>query len=138
MTSNTLKQSERPVFPFTAIVGQEEMKLALALNVIDPKIGGVIIMGDRGTGKSTTIRAITDILPEMEVVENDPFNSHPTDYDLMSEDVRKFIESGNLILEAAHPSPLSAHNGFFGCKHFSQANSFLAQKNIKAVDWQLS
>ena len=51
---------------------------------------------------------------------------------------RKFIESGNLILEAAHPSPLSAHNGFFGCKHFSQANSFLAQKNIKAVDWQLS
>ena len=97
MTSNTLKESERPVFPFTAIVGQEEMKLALALNVIDPKIGGVIIMGDRGTGKSTTIRAITDILPEMEVVENDPFNSHPTDYDLMSEDVRKFIESGNSV-----------------------------------------
>ena len=97
MTSNTLKESERPVFPFTAIVGQEEMKLALALNVIDPKIGGVIIMGDRGTGKSTTIRAITDILPEMEVVENDPFNSHPTDYYLMSEDVRKFIESGNSV-----------------------------------------
>ena len=51
MTSNTLAISERPVFTFTAIVGQEEMKLALALNVIDPKIGGVIIMGDRGTGK---------------------------------------------------------------------------------------
>lgn len=97
MTSNTLQISERPVFPFTAIVGQEEMKLALALNVIDPKIGGVIIMGDRGTGKSTTIRAITDILPEMEVVENDPFNSHPTDYDLMSEDVRRSIESGNVV-----------------------------------------
>ena len=76
MTSNTLKESERPVFPFTAIVGQEEMKLALALNVIDPKIGGVIIMGDRGTGKSTTIRAITDILPEMEVVDSQP-DSHP-------------------------------------------------------------
>jgi magnesium chelatase subunit I len=97
VTSNTLQINERPVFPFTAIVGQEEMKLALALNVIDPKIGGVIIMGDRGTGKSTTIRAITDILPEMEVVENDPFNSHPTDYDLMSEDVRRSIESGNSI-----------------------------------------
>ena len=97
MTSNTLAISERPVFPFTAIVGQEEMKLALALNVIDPKIGGVIIMGDRGTGKSTTIRAITDILPEMEVIENDPFNSHPTDYDLMSEDVRRSIESGNSV-----------------------------------------
>ena len=73
------------------------MKLALALNVIDPKIGGVIIMGDRGTGKSTTIRAITDILPEMEVIENNPFNSHPTDYDLMSEDVRRSIESGNPV-----------------------------------------
>jgi magnesium chelatase subunit I len=92
-----LQINERPVFPFTAIVGQEEMKLALALNVIDPKIGGVIIMGDRGTGKSTTIRAITDILPEMEIVENDPFNSHPTDYDLMSEDVRRSIELGNPV-----------------------------------------
>ena len=53
---------ERPVFPFTAIIGQEEMKLALILNVIDPRIGGVMIMGDRGTGKSTTIRAVADLL----------------------------------------------------------------------------
>jgi hypothetical protein len=57
----------RPIFPFTAIVGQDEMKLALILNVIDPKIGGVMIMGDRGTGKSTTIRALADLLPEMKV-----------------------------------------------------------------------
>jgi magnesium chelatase subunit I len=97
VTSETLSTSERPVFPFTAIVGQEEMKLALALNVIDPKIGGVIIMGDRGTGKSTTIRAITDILPMMDVVENDPFNSHPTDYDLMSEDIRKSVQAGESV-----------------------------------------
>ncbi|MGA0291914.1 MAG: magnesium chelatase ATPase subunit I, partial [Synechococcus sp.] len=47
---------KRRVFPFTAVIGQEEMKLALLLNVIDPRIGGVMIMGDRGTGKSTTIR----------------------------------------------------------------------------------
>lgn len=65
----------RPIFPFTAIVGQEEMKLALILNVIDPKIGGVMIMGDRGTGKSTTIRALADLLPEVPVVDKDPFNS---------------------------------------------------------------
>lgn len=78
----------RPVFPFTAIVGQEEMKLALLLNVIDPKIGGVMIMGDRGTGKSTTIRALADLLPEIEVVADDPFNSHPSDADLMSDPVR--------------------------------------------------
>ena len=69
--------NERPVFPFTAIVGQEEMKLALILNVIDPKIGGVMIMGDRGTGKSTTVRALVDLLPEIAVIENDPFNTAP-------------------------------------------------------------
>ena len=60
-------ENERPVFPFTAIIGQEEMKLALILNVIDPIIGGVMIMGDRGTGKSTTIRAVADLLPAIQV-----------------------------------------------------------------------
>ena len=77
--------ARRMVFPFTAIVGQEEMKLALLLNVIDPKIGGVMIMGDRGTGKSTTIRALADLLPEIDVVADDPFNSDPNDPDWMSE-----------------------------------------------------
>ena len=71
------KKINPPVFPFTAIVGQEEMKLALQLNVIDPKIGGVMIMGDRGTGKSTTIRAIADLLPEIDVKKDDPFNTPP-------------------------------------------------------------
>ncbi|MDJ0730094.1 MAG: magnesium chelatase ATPase subunit I [Crocosphaera sp.] len=85
-------KTHRVVFPFTAIVGQEEMKLALLLNVIDPKIGGVMIMGDRGTGKSTTIRALADLLPEIEVVENDPFNSDPYDPDLMSDSVRQALE----------------------------------------------
>jgi magnesium chelatase subunit I len=102
VTVNTIQNTVRPIFPFTAIVGQEEMKLALALNVIDPKIGGVIIMGDRGTGKSTTIRAITDILPEIEVVKDDPFNSHPNDFELMSDDVRKILEQGlkpNIVLK---------------------------------------
>jgi magnesium chelatase subunit I len=97
VTANLEKSSERLVFPFTAIVGQDEMKLALSLNVIDPKIGGVIIMGDRGTGKSTTIRAITDILPKIKVVKDDPFNSHPTDLDLMSEDIRRLVENGKTI-----------------------------------------
>jgi magnesium chelatase subunit I len=82
-----MKKTNLPIFPFTAIVGQEEMKLALELNVIDPKIGGVMIMGDRGTGKSTTIRAIADLLPQIEIVKDDPFNSHPTDLELMSADV---------------------------------------------------
>ena len=91
----TATSARRPVFPFTAIVGQEEMKLALLLNVIDPKIGGVMIMGDRGTGKSTTIRALTDLLPEIEVVADDPFNSHPSDPDLMSDEVRDSLRDSS-------------------------------------------
>ena len=64
-------------FPFAAIIGQAEMKLALQLNVVDPKIGGVMIMGDRGTGKSTTIRALADLLPDITIIKNDPFNTDP-------------------------------------------------------------
>jgi len=97
MVTKEVKNFSTPVFPFTAIVGQEEMKLALQLNVIDPKIGGVMIMGDRGTGKSTTIRAIADLLPEIEVVKNDPFNSHTSDLDLMSNEVKIAVENGETI-----------------------------------------
>jgi len=96
MVTTDLKKFTSPVFPFSAIVGQEEMKLALQLNVIDPKIGGVMIMGDRGTGKSTTIRAIADLLPEIEVVKDDSFNSHPTDLDLMGNEVKKAISNGEI------------------------------------------
>lgn len=90
MTENVV-ETDRPVFPFTAIIGQDEMKLALILNVIDPKIGGVMIMGDRGTGKSTTVRALVDLLPQIDVVANDPFNSHPSDPELMSQEVKEKI-----------------------------------------------
>ena len=86
---------KRRVFPFTAVIGQEEMKLALLLNVIDPRIGGVMIMGDRGTGKSTTIRALADLLPAIEVVKGDPYNSDPNDPDLQSQEVLEKIEEGN-------------------------------------------
>jgi len=95
--SDSIKVESRPVFPFTAIVGQEEMKLSLILNVIDPKIGGVLIMGDRGTGKSTTVRALVDLLPEIKVVANDPFNSDPTDPELMSDEVRKKFQKGEIF-----------------------------------------
>nr|YP_003002236.1 magnesium chelatase subunit [Aureoumbra lagunensis]ACS36948.1 magnesium chelatase subunit [Aureoumbra lagunensis] len=93
----TVEKTSLPTFPFTAIVGQEEMKLALQLNVIDPKIGGVIIMGDRGTGKSTTIRAIADLLPEIEIVKDDPFNSHPTNPELMNSSVLEQFRNNETI-----------------------------------------
>lgn len=69
----------RRAFPFTAIVGQEEMKLALILNVVDPSIGGVLIMGHRGTGKSTAVRALADLLPRISVVEGCAYNCDPAE-----------------------------------------------------------
>lgn len=65
-------------YPFTAIVGQEEMKLALILNLVDPLIGGVLIMGHRGTGKSTAVRGLADLLPPIEVVAGCPYNCDPS------------------------------------------------------------
>ncbi len=97
---------KRRVFPFTSVIGQEEMKLALLLNVIDPRIGGVMIMGDRGTGKSTTIRALADLLPAIEVVEGDPYNSSLDDPDLQSNDVRERIDSGSEIQKGEKKVPM--------------------------------
>jgi magnesium chelatase subunit I len=68
------KKKSGQAFPFTAIVGQEEMKLSLILNIIDPRIGGVLVMGHRGTGKSTTVRALAEVLPLIERVEGDTYN----------------------------------------------------------------
>ena len=62
-------------FPFSAIVGQEAMKRAMVLTAIDPAIGGVLVFGDRGTGKSTAVRALAALLPPIEVVEGCPVNS---------------------------------------------------------------
>lgn len=64
---------ERTIYPFTAIVGQEQMKTALVLNVINPKIGGVLIRGEKGTAKSTAVRALADLLPERPIVADCPF-----------------------------------------------------------------
>ena len=62
-------------FPFSAIVGQDQMKLAMILTAIDPGIGGVLVFGDRGTGKSTAVRALAALLPPIDVVESCPVNS---------------------------------------------------------------
>jgi magnesium chelatase subunit I len=65
------------IFPFSAIVNQEDMKLGLILNVIDPSIGGLLIMGEKGTAKSTAVRALANLLPEIEVVKGCRFNCSP-------------------------------------------------------------
>jgi magnesium chelatase subunit I len=64
-------------FPFSAIVGQEEMKLALLIAAVDHAVGGVLVFGDRGTGKSTAIRALAALMPKMSVVANCPYHCDP-------------------------------------------------------------
>jgi magnesium chelatase subunit I len=86
------------IFPFTAIVDQDEMKLALILNVIDPSIGGVLIMGEKGTAKSTTVRALADLLPEIEVIKGCRFNCSP-DGPFCSDCLEKIKNGNNLETE---------------------------------------
>ncbi|RLG19190.1 magnesium chelatase [Nanoarchaeota archaeon] len=70
-------QERRLVYPFTAIVGQEKAELALLCCAVDPTIGGVLLSGEKGTGKSTMVRSLAHVLPEVEVVEDCPFNCSP-------------------------------------------------------------
>ncbi|MEO8936273.1 MAG: magnesium chelatase ATPase subunit I [Burkholderiaceae bacterium] len=66
-----------PAFPFSAIVGQEDMKLAILLAAIDPRLGGVLVFGDRGTGKSTAVRGLAALLPKLRVVTGCPYGCDP-------------------------------------------------------------
>jgi magnesium chelatase subunit I len=67
----------RVAFPFSAIVGQEEMRLALLVAAVDPHVGGVLVFGDRGTGKSTAVRALAALLPPMRAVAGCRYNCDP-------------------------------------------------------------
>jgi magnesium chelatase subunit I len=67
----------KQTFPFSAIVGQDEMKLAILIAAVDPGVGGVLVFGDRGTGKSTAVRALAALLPKMRAVVGCPYNRDP-------------------------------------------------------------
>jgi magnesium chelatase subunit D len=82
------------IFPFTAIVGQEKMKMALILNAISPQIGGVLIRGERGTAKSTAARALAALLPQIAVVADCPFNCNPDQPEALCDDCRDRVERG--------------------------------------------
>lgn len=71
------QKKNKATFPFLAIQGQNDLKLGMILNVIEPDIKGILIIGDRGTGKSTTIRAFSNLLPDILVVKGDPYNRAP-------------------------------------------------------------
>jgi Mg-chelatase subunit ChlI/Mg-chelatase subunit ChlD len=72
-------QRKRLVFPFSAIVNMDKLKLAILINAINPKISGLLIKGPKGSGKSTVARSLADVLPKIEVVEDCPFNCNPKD-----------------------------------------------------------
>jgi len=93
---------KRPVFPFTAIVGQEEMKLALILNIINPTLSGVLIRGEKGTAKSTAVRALAEILPSIERIKNCPFGLVKTETGTICKNCISLdcpAKSGNRTLE---------------------------------------
>ena len=95
--NGTLRRKITNAYPFAAIVGQDEMKLALLLNVIDPLIGGVLIMGHRGTGKSTAVRALADLLPQVWAVADCHYGCDPVDFDGLCDDCfEKLSTSGKL------------------------------------------
>ena len=87
-------------YPFTAIVGQEKMKQALILNVINPMLGGVLIRGERGTAKSTAVRALADLLPEREQIEGCIFGCDPNDEGAMCNSCIEKMNSGERLKTA--------------------------------------
>src|SRR5438445_9228434 len=87
----------RAVFPFTAIVGQESIKLALLLNAISPVIGGVLIRGEKGTAKSTAVRALTRLLPALEVVADCRYGCPPDQEELQCTECSTRAEAGESL-----------------------------------------
>lgn len=83
-----------PPYPFTAIVGQEQMKLALLLNAINPRIGGVLVRGERGTAKSTAVRALAALLPERSVVIGCRFSCDPSQPQSLCVECRGRLSAG--------------------------------------------
>src|ERR1043165_3835931 len=96
----------RPVFPFTAIVGQEEMKLALLLNVVAPSVGGVLVMGHRGTGKSTAVRALADLLPPLATVRGCAYNCDPADSASLCADCLARLKVGERLARERRSVPV--------------------------------
>lgn len=87
---------ERVVLPFTALVGQERLKKALVLNAINPRLCGVLVRGEKGTAKSTAVRALAELLPEIEVVKC-PFHCSPTDTSLQCDNCNSRYEQGEQL-----------------------------------------
>ncbi|NJL50657.1 MAG: magnesium chelatase ATPase subunit I [Blastochloris sp.] len=96
----------RVVFPFTAIVGQEEMKLALLIAAVDPSVGGVLAFGDRGTGKSTAVRALAALLPKMKAIVGCPYGCDPATPGTHCYSCRERVANGETLKSKQIPVPV--------------------------------
>jgi Mg-chelatase subunit ChlI len=86
-----------PEFPFTAIVGQEQLKTALLLNAVNPRIGGVLIRGERGTAKTTAVRALAAVLPEIDVIVDCRFSCDPARPQEACDECRARVRKGETL-----------------------------------------
>jgi magnesium chelatase subunit D len=93
-------------FPFTALVGQQDLKLALLVNAVNPAVGGVLIRGEKGTGKSTAVRALAGLLPEQEVVAGCLYGCHPQGLDGFCDDCRSRRVADNGLPVSRRPVPV--------------------------------
>lgn len=92
--SGTFEHNGRPIFPFPALVGQQSMKTALLINVVNPRVGGVLIRGEKGTAKSTAVRALAELLPEQEKVAGCPYSCDPDDPGALCPECAARLRSG--------------------------------------------
>ncbi|MBN2840403.1 MAG: magnesium chelatase subunit D family protein [Coriobacteriia bacterium] len=107
-----MARDDRSTYPFSAIVGQEILKTALLINAVDPRVGGVLIRGQKGTAKSTAVRGLRWVLPEIEVVEGCRFGCHPHTRSGLCDECRERRAQGPLPVAKRRPSlvdlPVSA------------------------------
>jgi len=100
---STISSARPTAYPFTAIVGQDSLKLGLILNVINPGLSGVLIRGEKGTAKSTAVRALADLLPKISVVTDCPFQSDPSNPKAMAPDVLDRYHAGEELSVSERP-----------------------------------
>jgi magnesium chelatase subunit D len=142
--------AERHTFSFSAIVGQDTLKTALLLNAVDPRVGGVLIRGEKGTAKSTAVRALAAVLPPIRVVDGCRFSCDPDDGAGLCDECRIRAESGPLPVVSRRPRfvdlPVSAtedrligtldleHALKFGERRFEPGLLAAANRGILYVD----
>lgn len=118
---------KRNIFPFSGLIAQEKMKTGLLLNAVDPGIGGVLISGHKGTGKSTAVRALAGILPSIEVVKGCPYHCSPSDSSIMCSFCRDKLDAGEVLPIEVRPMPLvelplsATEDRVVGTLHIEQA-----------------